>query len=481
MWYNCTGGGSLKKILIVDDSKFWRLVLENLLSKNGYEVIISENAMQAIDMALKEYPDVIISDCNMPGISGLQLCLYVRSIPAFRNAGIVVLTGSDDVINAFWAEHSGANKFVSKLLPIDELERTILNFVQQDFYADKNLRTFSFNNIYDVLEQKMRMEILNREILSLIQFARDEYYVIKELRSFLANFSYFESCALLVLSPVEGRIYNFGFELQKSILKDILIKKLEKPLEQSNWSYTGNYGPNITVSEDTIYYTVEYQENEIGVIAFSNVSEVRNLVKVLTDAKDSISLLFNTLNTFREFKVASTIDGLTGLFNKKELLRFLEETHTLFKKSGRTYFVAMFDIDNFKKINDTYGHLVGDETLKIVARILKEAVSERGIAGRYGGEEFTIILTKTTKEETVEIIESILQKVRTTEFPHGRCTISSGVVSSEEYQSPTEVLKAADELLYIAKKSGKDRAAYMFLPNRSELKEFIQVEHQEQT
>ncbi|MFN6992423.1 MAG: PleD family two-component system response regulator, partial [Fervidobacterium sp.] len=167
----------MKKILIVDDSKFWRLVLENLLVRNGCEVIVAEDAMQAIDIALKEFPDIIVSDYNMPGISGLQLCLYIRSIPAFKNAGIAVLTGSDDVINAFWAEHSGANRFISKLLPKEQLENAILEFVNGNYYTEKSLKNFLLNNIYDVLEQKMRTEILNREILSLIEYSRDEYYV----------------------------------------------------------------------------------------------------------------------------------------------------------------------------------------------------------------------------------------------------------------------------------------------------------------
>ncbi len=476
----------MKKILVVDDSKFWRLVLENIFKSHGYEVIVTEDATKATEIALKEYPDIIISDYNMPGISGLQLCLYLRSIPAFSNAGIAVLTGSDDVINQFWAEHSGANKFISKLLTKDELEMVLLEFVKSDFRANKNEKNVVVNNIniYDVLEQKMRTEILNREVLSLIQFARDEYFVIKELKEFLKNFSSFDSIAFLLISPVAGRVYNFGFNLQKELLKDYLIKLLEKPTEPANWNYVGEFGAEIFVKEEITHFVMKYGDNEVGIIVASNVSDRRNLSKVIYDANESISLLFNTLNTFTEFKVASIVDGLTGLFNKKELLRFLEETHNLFKYRKKHYYIAMFDLDNFKKTNDTYGHLVGDEVLKILGKILKEAVGDKGIAGRYGGEEFTLILTKIEIDEVVDFIEGILQKVRTTEFPHGKCTVSCGVVSSENFQSPTEVLKAADELLYIAKKSGKDRAMYMFLPTDKEIKKIMdvtQAEHQAQT
>jgi len=456
-----------KKVLIVDDSKFWRMVLQSMLAKLDIkQVIIAEDGTKAIEEALKEYPDIIITDYNMPGISGLQMCLYLRSVPAFKNAGIAVLTGSDDVINEFWAEHSGANKFISKLLSKEQLEKELQNFISNDYKSLPNAGGFYIANIYDVLEQKMRSEILNREILSLIQYARDELYVVQKFKSFFEFFARFSGAAFLLLSPVEGRIYNYGLPLGKLSLKEKLSKYFEKPIEPSNWSYFGNFDSGFEVN-DLVVFPVKYEESEIGLIAFSDLGEYRNVEKVMNEASESISLLFNTMNLFREMKVASTIDGLTGLFNKKELLRFLEETHSLSKATKSTYYLAMFDVDNFKKVNDTYGHLVGDEVLKKVGQILKEKVSGKGIAGRYGGEEFCVVLTKLTDGEVVELMESILDEIRNTDFPHGKCTVSCGVVNSDNYDSPTEVIRAADDLLYISKRTGKDKASYMFLPREN--------------
>jgi len=456
-----------KKVLVVDDSKFWRLVLQSILEKFEIEALFTaENAMQGIEIALKNFPDIIITDYNMPGISGLQMCLYLRSIPAFKDAGIVVLTGSDDIINQFWAEHSGANKFLSKLLPKDDLEKELESFIKMNFCANNSTEKFYISNIYDVLEQKMRSEVLNREILSLIQFARDELYVVRKLVNLFENFAQFSASAVLLLSPIEGRIYNFGFQATRKTLHDELVKNFEKPIQPSDWSYIGGYGQELKI-EDLITFPIKYDDNEIGLIAFSKTADFRVLIKTLNEAYESLSLLFNTLNLFRELRVASTIDGLTGLFNKKELLRFLEETHELSKKSDFTYYVAMFDVDNFKKVNDTYGHLVGDEVLKTIGKILKEKVQGNGIVGRYGGEEFCAILPKLDADSVVRLIDDILDTVRNTKFSHGSCTISCGAVSSEYYSSPTEVLKAADEMLYISKRTGKDKASFMFLPKEN--------------
>jgi len=143
----------LNKALLVDDSRFWRTVLEDLLKKNGYEVLVAEDAFQGIEVALKEYPDIIITDYNMPGISGLQMCLYLRSVSAFKDTGIAILTGSDDIINEFWAFHSGANKFISKMLPKEQLEYELSRFIQGNYKTNTSLMHYA-SSIYDVLEQK---------------------------------------------------------------------------------------------------------------------------------------------------------------------------------------------------------------------------------------------------------------------------------------------------------------------------------------
>lgn|GEM_PF-198452 len=448
-------------VLIVDDSKFWRMVLENILSKFGCTVHVAENALDGIERALKVFPEAIITDYNMPGLSGLQLCLYLRSIPAFSDVGIAVLTGSDDVINEFWAINSGATKFISKLLPKDELERELKNFLTVR-YAVHPERSGYIRSVYDVLEQKMRTEVLNKKILSLVQYARDESYVVGELKSFLSFFSRLEAVAFTLVSTVEGRLYNFGFPFQKNVLKQKILEKFEKPLEPSAWTYYGAYGSEILGDEPEVF-VVSYEGNEIGALAFYGVAELRCLYSVLNDSYESLSLLFNTLNMIRELKVASSVDNLTGLLNKKEILRFLEEVHSTSNAQRTNYYVAMLDIDNFKKINDTYGHLVGDEVLRGVGRIVRETLPQGAVAGRYGGEEFTIVFTRTKKEIVMETMERILERVRNASFGEVKCTLSGGVVSSATYTSPTEVLKAADDLLYLAKKSGKDKVVYAFI------------------
>ncbi len=456
----------MKKCLIVDDSKFWRMVLQSFLEKiDDIQVYFAENVVDAINLALKVKPDIVITDYNMSGLSGLQLCMYLRSIRGFENVGIAVLTGSDDVLNAFWVTKSGADRFISKMLKKEKLEEEILTFVQNPnfTYLESNT-SVAIHDIYSILEAKMRTEILNREILKLVNFVRDEGFVIRKLRDLFLNFSAFLGMYTLILSPVEGRTYSFGKRPNNAELKDLLLGALEKPIEPSMWNFYPSEHSNQKVSDDLIITRIIYEKNEIGVLAFEHVSEVINMNLILEDASESLGVLFNSLNIIKELRIESTTDGLTGLLNKKALLNVLDEVHKSSKQTGKTYALAVFDIDNFKKVNDTYGHLVGDEVLKAIAKILKEQLSNNCFIGRYGGEEFVAVFPNTEPEKVKDIIENLHQIIRTTEFPTiKKCTVSCGVAIGENKQSALETLQEADQYLYLAKKTGKDRAKFSFV------------------
>ncbi len=456
----------MKRCLIVDDSKFWRMVLQSFLEKmKDVEIYTAENVIDAVNMALKVKPDVVITDYNMPGLSGLQLCMYLRSIKGFEKVGVVVLTGSDDILNVFWATKSGADRFISKMLKKEKLEEEIWSFVQNsDFKYSESDTNVAIQDIYSILEAKMRTEILNREIFKLVNFVRDEGYVIRKLRDLFLNFSTFLGMYALILSPVEGRIYSFGKRPDSNMLKDLLLGTLEKPLEPSMWGFYPSEHSNHIVSDDLVVTKIIYEKNEIGVMAFEHVSEVINMKLILDEASESLGVLFNTLNVIKELRIESTTDGLTGLLNKKALLNVMDEVHRNSKQTEKAYALAIFDIDNFKKVNDTYGHLVGDEVLKSVARIIKENLQSDCFIGRYGGEEFLAVFPNADTEKVKENIEKLLEKIRTTKFPTvKKCTVSCGVAIGESKQSALETLQEADQYLYLAKKSGKDRAKFSFL------------------
>jgi diguanylate cyclase (GGDEF)-like protein len=165
-----------------------------------------------------------------------------------------------------------------------------------------------------------------------------------------------------------------------------------------------------------------------------------------------------------EFELKATTDQLTALPNFSYLEKRLPEELNRSKRYNHPMSFLMIDIDDFKKYNDTNGHLAGNVALRIAAHCLKEALRSADVAMRYGGEEFCVLLPQTGIDEAKTIAERIRQRVRTWDFPHaesqplGRVTVSIGVSTfSESDDTAEKIMAAADRALYQAKHKGKDR------------------------
>lgn len=157
---------------------------------------------------------------------------------------------------------------------------------------------------------------------------------------------------------------------------------------------------------------------------------------------------------------ASKYDHLTGLYNHityQEYLTALTEQHATYDMPLQ---LAALDIDNFKSINDRFGHHVGDTILQETALLLKSSISSEDIAARYGGEEFVLLLTGKTMEESSDLLERIRERLASTDFPQlagQRVTISIGLAEYSKELGKSALFKLADGYLYDAKRAGKNR------------------------
>lgn len=156
------------------------------------------------------------------------------------------------------------------------------------------------------------------------------------------------------------------------------------------------------------------------------------------------------------------IDGLTQAHNKRHLFEALEKEITRARRYGRDLACIMFDIDHFKKVNDTHGHLAGDYVLKEVARVVRSRLRGEETFARYGGEEFCIIAPETPVDGARVLAEDIRRRVMESQYVfQGEtmgCTISCGVAMlGEGDKDGLALIKAADEQLYVAKRSGRNR------------------------
>jgi two-component system, cell cycle response regulator len=159
------------------------------------------------------------------------------------------------------------------------------------------------------------------------------------------------------------------------------------------------------------------------------------------------------------------IDGLTEIHNKRYLMEFLDRELARSSRHNRPLSLIMLDIDRFKAINDEYGHLGGDFTLRELACRIKGNIRKEELFARYGGEEFAVVLPETTHEGAIIAAERTLKVVNQAPFRFEeksfQVTISAGVTTTqgEEDINPLELLRRADEKLYDAKNNGRNRVS----------------------
>lgn len=167
-------------------------------------------------------------------------------------------------------------------------------------------------------------------------------------------------------------------------------------------------------------------------------------------------------NCYTYFDAVS--DSMTKLYNHQYIIKRLQEEMYIAKKFSTKLSFVMFDIDHFKQINDNYGHQIGDVVITVIANIVKNNIRLTDIAGRYGGEEFCIILPHTSLQEAVCCIERIKNNISSERFVANETnftvTCSFGVKEFDDEKTPLEFISSVDALLYKAKMLGRDRICY---------------------
>jgi diguanylate cyclase len=193
--------------------------------------------------------------------------------------------------------------------------------------------------------------------------------------------------------------------------------------------------------------------------------EMRETNKALEErlsiSKSEISNLQHSLEAIR---AESLTDPLTGLGNRKYFDRSIEAAVAAAQESGEPLSLLMFDIDHFKSFNDSYGHLTGDQVLRLVGMSLKQTIKGQDITARYGGEEFAVVLPNTGLRQALTVADHIRRAVMAKELKKkstgeilGRVTISVGVSMLKASDDTDSLIERADACLYAAKRNGRNR------------------------
>ncbi len=249
--------------------------------------------------------------------------------------------------------------------------------------------------------------------------------------------------------------------LEKLIMKDFSIDDREKLC----WSTLNHCSAqNRIVEESDIKDIVSFEMNEDNLHSRIYLLPRHSLADHQTDMVNMI-LQACSVAMCRQIKMdtlqnAATIDPLTGCYNRREFFRQLKRHIARAVRHKTSLSVFMFDLDHFKKINDTYGHIAGDKVLQKVADVVQQNMRTGDVLARYGGEEFIAVLPETGKEKAMELADRLRMEIADQTVMHDsriiRISASFGVAELDRCADMNKIVQDADAMMYRAKQNGRN-------------------------
>lgn len=463
-----------KKILIVDDEAFFRDVLKDVL-KEHYEIIEGENGEEGISLALTQKPDLIIIDVVMPGKSGIEVCTVLKQQPETRKIPVVLFTSLSKKEDIVLGIKAGADDYITKPMCLPEVvARVDAHLRTKDYYHDLERQDLLLllelsENISAIRNPMTILRLIVEKMSEVIDVARCSIVSINKNG---------EACvkASSDLADNEEILLDLGKypEIRKSLesKQAVIVNDIRNdPLMRSVRKHIEYLSLN-----SIVVIPIIKKESIIGTFFLRTASPLKDgiterickvcqlVANISANALEN-AMLFDSMKTAQEyFEEVSMRDGLTMLYNHRHFYNRLEQEFSRATRYGEPLSLIFFDLDDFKRINDTYGHTLGDEVLKKIGIIMKSVARESDLPARYGGDEFAVILPNTTAEGAYDVanrLNATIREIRFDELNGETVTISSGVATFDNTNRQTfeRLVRLADAAMYRAKAQGKDHVA----------------------
>ncbi|MEA2099422.1 MAG: diguanylate cyclase [Campylobacterota bacterium] len=412
-------------ILYVEDEDDVREGYSRALNRISKELYTAPNGSIGLELYKKYNPDIVISDIRMPVMNGLEMVKEIKDI-------------NPDVNIIFTTAHSES----SYLLEAIELH--------VEGYLLKPVQKKSMITLIEKLAKHITLEKENIEQKLMLQHIIDAENSLSIITNL--NTISFASKSFLNLFGLEKiPQLNSSFESILDIVADsntlINKEKILKSIDEGGTLYQYIQGLDETKRVATIK---DFDGNLKSF--YINISKINdtNLLIGLTDITKMEQKL-------EETQKKAYLDGLTRVYNRNKFQEVFEYQLKQYKRYKQSFSIAILDIDHFKKFNDKYGHLIGDEVLIILAKTMKENMRETDTFARWGGEEFVILLNNTTLENAIKRITSFKDDIENLEHEvAGKITASFGVTQVKDNDTMDSIFKRSDDALYIAKASGRN-------------------------
>ncbi|HEX3699912.1 MAG TPA: PleD family two-component system response regulator [Phenylobacterium sp.] len=445
------------KILVVDDIEANVRLLEARLASEYYEVLTAGDGPTALAMAAAEKPDIILLDVMMPGMDGFSVCRRLKDDAETRHIPVVLVTALDSRADRVAGLEAGADEFLTK--PIDDvmLFARVRSLTRLKAVIDElREREASGRRMGVIAGAHTRLGGAGGRILVVDDNVRQAQRMMLELS--IEHRPVVESDADKALLTARGAV---DLVIVNTAAKGFDGLRLAAQIRSDE--ATRSLPVLAVVDFDDRPKVVKALELGVNDLLAKPIDPEELAARTRTQIRRKRYTDYLRDNLDHSLELAVT-DQLTGLHNRRYMQSRLEALIKRAAAGGEPVATLVIDIDHFKKINDSFGHQVGDEVLREFAVRLASNVRAIDLPVRYGGEEFVVVMPDTRLKDAHRIAERVRLHVAGSPFRvlGGEellsVTISIGVAASlGAADTPQALLRRADEALYEAKTSGRNR------------------------
>jgi len=478
-------------ILVVDDTPENLRILSHMLSHYGYQVRAVAEGRLALKEAQSAPPDLIMMDVSMPDLDGYETCRLLKQSEHTRQIPVIFISALGEVEDKVKAFDVGGVDYVTKPFQIEEVLARLETHL-------------SIRRLQIELEEKNRKLAAGMAELSLSQAAEREQHILAEtLRDTIAainstldvdkvlslildnlarvaphdaaNIALIDEHGLLQIRELRGypgenvvdQISSMRLPLNHFPLwqkaaetrKPLVIADTEQaphwiPIPETSWIRSAASAPIFT--KNTFIGLLNLDSAIPGFFKPGHVERLQTFA-------DYAAMALEKAHLFERTQQLAVTDELTGLFNRRQVLYLAKNEYERSRRYQRSLSAIMIDIDQFKHINDAYGHPVGDRILRALAACCRANLRSVDLIGRYGGEEFLVLMPETNGPKAMEAAERIRRQVEAMRLPTSKgavnVTISLGVatLSAATDISLDQLIINADDALYAAKAAGRNQ------------------------
>lgn len=464
----------LKRVLVVDDDNFMRQIIKDAL-KDQFEVLEARHGHEAVRLADGKTPDLIILDIELPGLSGIDVCKRLKATRHTKDIPVILVsshTRKEKIINGLQA---GADDYLTKPFTQTEvLSRVNAHLNYNLFYRDLEKKDLQLLlDLYDSISVlRNPVKILNmvvKKVADIIGVDRCSIVGINDKNEFTVK----ASNDLEVQEEIMLEIERYP-EIQKAheTRQAVVINDATKdPLMEPVRSQMEKRGLN-----SIFVIPIIKKDSVIGTLFLGTATKLQGgiservyqLCHLVANISANVlenAYLFETMKTAKGiFEDLENRDGLTRLHSHRFFYNCLENEVSRTQRYKTPLSLIFIDIDDFRVINETHGHLRGDEVLKQIGVVLRDIVRDCDVPARYGGEEFTVLLPSTDAEGALVLSKRICSQVKELTFAEGdrmQITVSVGISCCDgEQDYPFEkMVEQAEQAMKTAKSAGKNQVA----------------------